>query len=190
MPPSTNASTISWIGEPGTKNSAPAAPQSIPLEPDPIVTIRPKRAACSGRGRCRRCRRQSQVAHYDGNAKQRVPADQQTVRDDAPQDENDQSAIRQVRRQHRGHGGIHQSEQFRTNSVILRLTASASLRRTVLRPEDACVPAGKTSCCPRGVSFRNIGPIQLINHGLSASGLLEPPMVVMKRCGRQATLTT
>ena len=58
--------------------------------------------------------------NYDGNAKERVPTDQQARRDNAPQDENDQSAIRQVRRQHRGYGGIHKSEQFRTNSVIVR----------------------------------------------------------------------
>jgi hypothetical protein len=56
----------------------------------------------------------------DGGAKERVPSDQQTRRHDTPEDENDESAIHQVRRQHRWCGGIHSSEQLRMDASILQ----------------------------------------------------------------------
>jgi hypothetical protein len=58
-------------------------------------------------------------SNHDGGANQRVPADQQARRHDAPQDEQNESAIHQVRRQHRRRGGIDEPQQLRTNPVVL-----------------------------------------------------------------------
>jgi hypothetical protein len=55
----------------------------------------------------------------DGGTKERVPAHQQTRRHGTPKHENEESAIRQIRRQDHWQRGIHKPEQLCTDPKIL-----------------------------------------------------------------------
>ena len=95
----------------------------------------------------------------DGGTKERVPADQQTRRHDTPKDQNDESAIHQVRRQHRWCGGIYSPEQLRIDAGILQPDVGKPSENGSQAGERIVAPSQAVSL-PQGVAFRNIGSIQ------------------------------